>query len=128
MQKGVYLYEYMDNWKKNHQNFNIWKRRFTDADYTHIKRICKDFKLKNLGEHHDLHVQNNILLLADVFENFQNMCLEIYELDPAYFVTALGLAWEAAIKKTNQISDLLTGIIILLMIEKGIRRWRILIS
>ena len=56
------------------------------------------------------------------------MCLEIYELDPAYFVTALGLAWEAAIKKTNQISDLLTGIIILLMIEKGIRRWRILIS
>ena len=75
-----------------------------------------------------MHVQNNILLLADVFENFQNMCLEIYELDPAYFVTALGLAWEAAIKKINQISDLLTGIIILLMIEKGIRRWRILIS
>ena len=75
-----------------------------------------------------MHVQNNILLLADVFENFQNMCLEIYELDPAYFVTALGLAWEAAIKKTNQMSDLLTGIIILLMIEKGIRRWRILIS
>ena len=75
-----------------------------------------------------MHVQNNILLLADVFENFQNMCLEIYELDPAYFVTALGLAWEAATKKTNQISDLLTGIIILLMIEKGIRRWRILIS
>ena len=56
------------------------------------------------------------------------MCLEIYELDPAYFVIALGLAWEAAIKKTKQISDLLTGIIILLMIEKGIRRWRILIS
>ena len=44
----------------------------TDADYAHAKRVSKDFKIKNLGEYHDLYVQSNILLLADVFDNFKN--------------------------------------------------------
>ena len=51
---------------------------FTDADYVHAKRVCKDFEIKNLGEYHDLYAQNDGLLLADVFENFRNMCLKIY--------------------------------------------------
>ena len=56
----------------------------TDADYTQTKRVCKDFEIKILDEyHHDLPVQRDTLLLADVFENIRNMCLEIYELDPA---------------------------------------------
>ena len=59
----------------------------TDADYTHVKRVCKDLEIKNLG---DLFVQSDTLLLADVLDNFRNMCLEIYELDPARFVTASG--------------------------------------
>ena len=49
----------------------------TDADYTHAKRACKDFKIKNLGEYHDLYVQRDTVLLVDVFENFRNMCIEI---------------------------------------------------
>ena len=73
----------------------------TDADYAHAKRVCKDFEIKNLGEYHDLYVQSNTLLLADVFENFRNMCLKIYELDPAKFLSAPGLAWQAALKKTK---------------------------
>ena len=64
----------------------------TDADYSHAKRFCKDFELKKLGEYHDLYVQSNTLLLADVFANFQNMCLQMYELDPARFLSAPGLA------------------------------------
>ena len=52
----------------------------TDADYAHAKRVSKDFKIKDLGEYHDLYVQSNILLLADVFDNFRNMRLEKYEL------------------------------------------------
>ena len=55
----------------------------TDADYMHRKRVCKDFEIKNVGEYHDLYVQSNKLLLADVFENLRNMCLKIYKLDPA---------------------------------------------
>ena len=56
----------------------------TDADYTHTKRVCKDFERKNLGEYHDLFDQSGTFLLADVFNNFRNMCLEIYGLDPTH--------------------------------------------
>ena len=49
---------------------------------THMQNVCKDFEVKKLGEYHDLYVQSNFLLLADVFENFRNIFLEIYELDP----------------------------------------------
>ena len=93
----------------------------TDADYTHRKRVCKDFQIKSLGEYHDLYVQSNILLLADVFENFRNMSLEVYEFDSAKFISAPGLAWKAALKKTKVKLDLLTDIDMLSMVEKGIR-------
>ena len=61
----------------------------TDADYATAKRVCKQSEIKSLGEYHDLYVQSDTLLLPDVFENFINMCLEIYELDPAKLVTYL---------------------------------------
>ena len=64
----------------------------TDADYAHAKRVCKDFEIKKLGQYHDLYVQSNTLLLADVFENFRNMCLEISEPDLSKFLSAPGLA------------------------------------
>ena len=57
----------------------------TDADYTHAKRVCKDFEIKNWGEYHDLYVQSDTLLLVDLFENFRNMCIDVYEVDPAKF-------------------------------------------
>ena len=82
----------------------------TDADYVLAKRVSKDFEIKNLGEYHDLYVQSNTLLLADVFENFRNVCLEIYELGPAKKFAAPGLAWQAALKKTKVKLDLLTDI------------------
>ena len=65
----------------------------------HIKRICKDFLIRYLGEYNHFHVQTSALLLADVFENFRNIWLEIYELDPAEFLSALGLAWQEALEK-----------------------------
>ena len=71
--------------------------------------MFKRFKLKNLGEYHNLYVQSNTLLLADVFENFRNMCIEVYELDPAHFLSSPGLAWQACLKKTNIKLELLTG-------------------
>ena len=68
-----------------------------------------------------MYIQSDILLLANVFENFQNMCLEIYELDPAHFLTALGLTWQAALKKIKVKLNLLTDINMLLIVEKGVR-------
>ena len=87
------------------------------------KEFVKILKQDNLGEYHDLYVQNNKLLLVDVFKNFLNMCLEMYELDPARLFTAPGLVWQAGFKKTKVRLDLLTDINMLLMVEKGIRRW-----
>ena len=89
-----------------------------DADYAHAKRMCKDFETKNLGEYHDLYFQSDTLLLADVFENIKNMCLEIYKLDPAKKFPIPGLAWQAAVRKIKVKLDLLN---MLLMVEKGIR-------
>ena len=88
----------------------------TDADCPHTKGVCKYFEIKNLGEYHDLYVQSD-----KVFENFRNMCINIYELDPAKFLSAPGLAWQAALKKTKVKLDILTGLDWLLMVEKGIR-------
>ena len=76
----------------------------TDVDYAH----AKEFEIKHLGEYHNLHVQSNTLLLADVFENFRHMCLEIYELDPAKSLSTPGLALQAVFKKTEVKLDLLT--------------------
>ena len=73
----------------------------TDADHGHANGVSKDFEIKNLGEYHDLYVQSDTLLLPDVDENFRNMGLEIYDLDPCHFLSAPGLAWEAALKKTK---------------------------
>ena len=92
----------------------------TDADYAHVKKVCKDFEINNLAEYHDLYVQSDTLLLADVFETLRNMCLEIYELDLAKFLSAPGLAWQSALKKAKVKLDLLTDIDMLLMVEKGI--------
>ena len=77
--------------------------------------------IKSRGEYHDLYVQSDTLLLPNVFENFRNMCLEIYEPDPIYFVSAPGLAWQACLKKTEVKLELITDYDMLLMIEKGIR-------
>ena len=74
-----------------------------------------------IGEYHDLYVQSDTALLADVFENFRDKCIEIYELDPVHFLSAPGLAWQACLKKTQVELELLTDNDMLLMFEKGIR-------
>ena len=64
----------------------------TDKDYTHAQKVFEEFSLKNLANYHDLYVQSDTLLLADVLENLRNKCIEIYEIDPAHFLSAPGLA------------------------------------
>ena len=66
-----------------------------------LKKCLKKFKFKNLANYQDLYVQNDTLLLADVFENFRNKCLEIYKLDPVIFLSAPGSTWQACLKKTE---------------------------
>ena len=93
----------------------------SETDYRHPNNIFKTFKLNNLGDYHDLYVQSDTLLLADVFENFRKACIEMYELDPAHFISLPGLAWQACLKKTGVELELLTDYDMLLMIVEGIR-------
>ena len=85
------------------------------------KKVFGEFNVNNVSNYHDLYVQSDTLLFVDVFENFRDKCIEIYELDPAHFLSAPGLAWQACLKKTGVGLELLTNIDMLLMVEKGIR-------
>ena len=93
----------MDNWGKFdettlppkeafYSNLNL--ENISNENYAHTRTVLEVFEIKNRDEYHNLYVKSDTLLLADVFENFTNMCLEIYQLDPVYFVSAPGLAWQ----------------------------------
>ena len=130
LRKGVYPYEYMTSWDKFeetklppeeafHSNLNM--NDINDYDYEHAQKVWKEFKLKNLGEYHDLYLKTDTLLLSNVFEAFTNTCFQHYKLDPAHFYTSPGLAWQAALKKMGVKLELLTDPDMLLMFEKGIQ-------
>ena len=130
LRKGVYPYKHMDSWKrfkeeslpdKEYFYSELNKEHITDEDYAHAQKVWDTFKIKNLGEYHDLYDQSDTELLADVFESFRDKCIQIYELDPAHFLSAPGLAWQACLKKTQVELELLTDNDMLLMFEEGIR-------
>ena len=108
LRKGVYPYEYMDSWKRFKEKSLPGKACFysklnnehiTNEDYAHAQKVWDTFNIKNLGEYHDLYVQCDTALFADLFENFRDKCIEKYELDPAHFLSVPGLAWQSCLKK-----------------------------
>ena len=130
IRKGVYPYEYIDDWSKLnetelpsknafHSNLNM--NDISHKDYNHAKSVFNIFNMRNLGDYHDLYVPSDTLLLSDIFEEFRKTCIKEYELDPCYFVSAPGLSWEACLKLTKVELELLTDMDMLLMFEKGIR-------
>ena len=87
IRKGVYPYEYMDSWERFDETLLPDKKAFhsklklediTDEDYEHSQKVWEVFEIKNLGKYHELYVQSNTLLYADVFENFRERLIEIY--------------------------------------------------
>ena len=129
-QKGFYPYEYMNTEEK----FNDTKlppreafysklsgRGIKEKDYKHAWNVWNTFKMKTFKEYHELYSVTDVLLLADVFENFRENSLKTYGLDPVYYFTAPGLAWDACLKITDIELELLSDPNMLLMFEKGIR-------
>ena len=117
LRKGVYAYDYMDSWERFNETSLPHKKAFysdlnledlSDKDYFHAQKVWKEFGIRNLGEYHELYVQTDTLLLSDVYEKFRDKCIEIYGLDPSYFLSAPGLAWQACLKKTKVKLELLT--------------------
>ena len=120
----------MDSWQRFNETTLPSKKAFysklylediTDKDYVQVQKVFEEFELKNLGEYHDLYVQSNTSFLPGVFEHFRNKFNEIYELDPAHFLTAHGLAWQGCLKKTGGKLELLTNNYMLILFTKGIR-------
>ena len=129
IRKGVYPYTYMDSFKrfeetelplKNDYYNDLTLKHISDEDYTFAQSLFETFKLKNLGELHDLYMETDVLLLADVFENFRDFSMKNYELDPAHFLTAPGLSWSAALKYTGIKLELPTDPDMSLFIDKGL--------
>ena len=127
--KGVYPYDYMDSFNKfkeqlpsKEEFYSILNdKHIEDEDYQHAKNVWETFHLKNMGEYHDLYLASDILLLADVFENFRKTCLKYYKLDPCHYFTSPGLSWDAMLKMTEIKLELMTDIGMFQFIEKGLR-------
>ena len=129
-QKGVYPYDYMDSFEKfDEQTLPVKKEFYSimndqhilDEDYNHAQNVWKTFKLRDMGEYHDLYLKSDVLLLADTFENFRKTCLEYYKLDPCHYFTSPGLSWDAMLKMTDIKLELMTDIDMFQFIEKGMR-------
>ena len=123
--KGVYPYEFMDSFEKfdedelpDQDSFysQLSGEDIFDKDYVHAQNVWKRFNMKNLGEYHDLYLKTDVLLLADVIENFRQVLLENYHLDPAWFLTAPSFFWSAMLK--------MTGVVLQLISEENIEMFR----
>ncbi|XP_025264492.1 uncharacterized protein LOC112637944 [Camponotus floridanus] len=129
--KGVFSYEYVDSVERLREMRLPPRESFyssltgdtvSESDYAHGTRVWKRFSVETLGEYSDLYLKTDVLLLADVFENFRSACLESYEsLDPAYYFTLPGYTWDAMLKYTGVRFDLLTDIDMMMFVERGIR-------
>ena len=128
--KGVYPYDYVDCLGKLDEQqlppieefySHLNDEGISQEDYQHAQNVWQEFEIKSMRDYHDLYLESDVLLLADVFENFRNVCLKNYKLDPAWYYTSPGLTWDAALKMTGIELELLTDPDMLLMIEKGIR-------
>ena len=129
-QKGVYPYDHMDSFEKFKQKELPTKEQFfsilnnksiSDEDHQHALNVWNTFKLKTMGEYHDLYLKSDVLLLADVFENFRKTCMLYYNLDPCHYFTSPGLSWDAMLKMTDVKLELMTDIDMFQFIEKGMR-------
>ena len=124
LRKGVYPYENFDETSvppKEPYYSKLNKEGISDADYAHVQKVWEVFEIKNQGDYHDLYVQCDKLLHADVFENFRDKCIEIYGLGPAHFLSARGLGWHACLKKAGVNLELSTDIDMIMMVEEGTR-------
>ena len=128
--KGVYPYDYMNSFSRFNENQLPKREEFysilndtdiSEDDYKHAQKVWDAFKIRNLGEYHDLYLKTDILLLADVFENFRKTCLHHYRLDPSHYMSSPGLSWDAMLKMAKINLDLISDIDMQLFIEKGLR-------
>ena len=131
LKKGVFCYSYLDNINRfkegpglpKIENFfnELEQEHLSNERYKHAQTVWKEFKCENLGDYHDIYLKSDLLILADVFQNFRHFCLEHYKLDAAHYLTGPQLSYDALLKMTGVQLELLSDIDMYNMIEKGIR-------
>ncbi|XP_022783261.1 uncharacterized protein LOC111324042 [Stylophora pistillata] len=128
--KGVYPYEWLDSIDKLDETKLPSRSAFfsvlsgsgiSEEEYCHAQEVWKTFGMKTMRDYHNLYNRSDVLLLCDVFENFRKVCKENYDLDPCWYYTAPGLAWDACLKMTEAKLELLSDVNMLHMFENGIR-------
>lgn len=128
--KGVFPYEYMDSWQKLEENELPSRENFysklndeniSESDYQHACNIWRRFNISTLADYSDFYLQTDVLLLADIFENFRASCFASYGLDALHYFTAPGLSFDAMLKITRVKLELIRDPEMLLFVEKGIR-------
>ena len=128
--KGLYPYDYIDDETKLSSEqiptkldfYNKLKdEHISDENYNHFKHVWKVFKCKKFKDYHELYLKVDTLLLADIFENFRNTCMNTYQLDPVHYFTVPGLSFDSLLKYTKIKLDYIKDVDIQLFIEKGIR-------
>ena len=130
-QKGIFPYEFMDDISKLQSEGLPSKDKFystlyesdvSNEDYQRAQRVWSHFNMKTMRDYHDLYLETDVLLLADVFENFRRTCMESYELDPAHYVSAPGLSWDAFLKRSEKEIELVSDMDMFQFFERGMRR------
>ncbi|XP_071580493.1 uncharacterized protein, partial [Temnothorax nylanderi] len=128
--KGVFPYEYVDSVEKLEDTClpprdsfysSLTGETVSESDYAHAVNVWQRFTIRTLGDYSDLYLKTDVLLLADIFENFRDSCVASYGLDPAYYYTLPGFTWDAMLKHTRINFELLTDIDMVMFIERGIR-------
>ena len=126
--KGVYPYDYMDSLEKSDDDKLPSKEEFylrlnnteiSDEDHQHAQNVWNVFDMKTVREYHDLYLKSDVLLLADVFENFRDVCMSNYGLDPCWYYKSPGLSWDALLKTTNIYLENITDPDMYLFFEEG---------
>jgi len=128
--KGIFPYEYIDCVEKLEDTCLPPRESFyssltgdtvSEVNYAHAVKVWQRFSIRTLGEYSDLYLKTDVLLLADIFENFRDSCVASYGLDPAYYYTLPGFTWDAMLKHTDINFELLTDIDMVMFVERGIR-------
>lgn len=130
IRKGVYPYDYIKDWKcyeqkslpsKYYFHNSLTNEGISDEDYSHAQNVWAEFSITDLGEYTDLYLKTDVLLLTDIFQNFRKTCKHYYKLDPAFYITAPSLSFDAMLLKTGVQLELISDLAIIRMIQSGIR-------
>jgi hypothetical protein len=129
-QKGIFPYEFMTSLEKLKVDklpckedfyLTLYESNVTDEDYERAKKVWSHFNMKTMRDYHNLYLETDVLILADIFESFRKTCMKNYDLDPAHYLSAPGLSWEAFLKRSGKEIELVSDMDMFQFFEKGMR-------